>query len=404
GTAGAGARLLRGAFARLADRAAGVRTSLYLAIHRLAAGSIVTVLLVAAAGLSIGLFLHSRTVVRSLEETVDAKAHVFVGSDVQAWVSPDVEAPQGFPHPVTRVTRIRDAGTLPGEANEFDLLAVDPSTLGDATYWNERFSSVPFRELVSLLDRAGGPVPMIVAGATEARFDRIDLNERTLDVDIVARTRAFPGMLGHRPLLVLPTAALQEAYGEGDPLSTSNSRAELWFRGPTGEIVDAIAALDITPFQVITAAQIEDIPYVAAVIQTFVVLNSLSLAAAVLVVAALLMYLEARQRSQLVAYGLSARMGMTPGSQAWSLTIEIASMLLGAFVLGGIAALIAAYLVGPYLDPLGSIPPGPLFDPPMLLAGIALAALVAVSWLGGWLTERRARRVPFGEVMRVADA
>ncbi|MDQ4004953.1 MAG: hypothetical protein M3135_01470, partial [Actinomycetota bacterium] len=404
GTAGGGARLLRMGFGRLADRAAGVRTSMYLAIHRLAAGSLVTVLLVAAAGLSIGLFLHSRTVVRSLEETVDAKAHVFVGSDAQAWVSPDVGAPEGFPHPVTRVTRIRDAGTLPGEANEFDLLAVDPSTLGAAAYWNDRFSDRSFRELVSLLEPGGGSVPLIVAGDTESAFDRIVLNQRPVDVAIVARTRAFPGMLGHRPLLVLPAAALQEAYGRGDPFSTSNSRAELWFRGPTREIVSAIAALDITPFQVLTAAQIEDIPYVAAVVQTFVVLNSLSLAAAILVIAALLMYLEARQRSQLVAYGLSARMGMTPASHTWSLAIEISSMLLGALVLGGAAALVAAYLVGPYLDPLGSIPPGPLFDPPVLLATAVLVALVGVSWLGGWLTERRARRIPFGEVMRVADA
>ena len=404
GIAGAGARLLRGGFARLADRAGGARSSIYLALHRLAAGTLVTVLLVAAAGLSIGLFLHSRTVVRSLQETVDAKSHVFVGSDVQAWVSPDVEAPEGFPFPVTRVTRIRDAGTIPGQADEFDLLAVDPTTLVAAAYWNERFSGEPFRDLVGRLEQAGGPVPVIVAGNTEAEFDRLELNQRPLDVSIVARTRAFPGMLGHRPLMVFPTEALREAYGLGDPFGVSNSRAELWFRGPTGEIVDDVAALDITPFQVITAAQIEDIPYVAAVIQTFVVLNSLSLAAAILVVAALLMYLEARQRSQLVAYGLSARMGMRPASHAWSLTIEIASMLLGALVLGGVAALVAAYLVGPYLDPLTSVPPGPLFDPPVLLVGATVAALVAVSWLGGWLTERRARRVPFGEVMRVADA
>jgi hypothetical protein len=381
-----------------------VRSSLYLAIHRLAAGTLVTVLLVAAAGLSIGLFLHSRAVVRSLQETVDAKAHVFVGSDVQAWVSPDVEAPAGFRYPITRVTRIRDAGTLPGEANEFDLLAVDPATLREAGYWNDSFSELSFNALVSRLERGEGPIPVIVAGNTEARFDRMDLNQRPLDVTIVARTRAFPGMLGHRPLLVMPREALVEAYGRGDPLSSSNSRAELWIRGPAPEIVDAVAALDINPFQVLTAARVKDIPYVAAVVQTFAVLNSLGLAAAVLVVAALLMYLEARQRSQLVAYGLSARMGMSPTSHAWSLTTEIGAMLLAALILGAAAGLVGAYLVGPYLDPLTSVPPGPLFDPPVLVVGLVLGALVVISWLGGWLTERRARRIPFGEVMRVADA
>jgi hypothetical protein len=362
------------------------------------------VLLVAATGLSLGLFLHSRTVVRSLRETVDAKAHVFVGSDVQAWVSQDVGAPSSFRFPITRVTRIRDAGTLPGVRDEFDLLAVDPATIAAAAYWNDGFSSVPIEELARRLRPGEGALPIVVAGRTDASFDLITLQGTDLDVDIVARTRAFPGMLGHRPLLVVSSEGLADVYGRGNPLVASNSRAELWIRGPTGPAVDAVGALDITPFQVMTAEEIEDIPYVAAVIHTFVVLNSLSLAAAILVVAALLMYLEARQRSQLVAYGLSSRMGMTSAAQARALTLEIGAMLLGALVLAAIAAPAAAAMVGPFLDPLRAIPPGPLFSPPVAQTGAVLVAVLLVAWLGGRLTERRARRVPLGEVMRVADA
>jgi len=117
----------------------------------------------------------------------------------------------------------------------------------------------------------------------------------------------------------------------------------------------------------------------------------------------MLMYLQARQRSQLVAFGLSMRMGMTHATHRRSLVLELATMLLVSLLLGVVLGTIAAWMVVPLLDPIDTIPPSPLFVVPFapILAGaITLATL---SWLGGLYTERRARRVDLGEVMRVAE-
>ena len=76
-----------------------------------------TVLLVSAAALCLGVFVNAQTMVRSLRATVDAKAGVFVGSDVQVWVDHDAPPPGNFPLPITRATRLKYAGSLlPGDA------------------------------------------------------------------------------------------------------------------------------------------------------------------------------------------------------------------------------------------------------------------------------------------------
>ena len=54
-----------------------------------------TVLLVSAAALCLGVFVNAQTMVRSLRATVDAKAGVFVGSDVQVWVDHDAPTQRG---------------------------------------------------------------------------------------------------------------------------------------------------------------------------------------------------------------------------------------------------------------------------------------------------------------------
>jgi hypothetical protein len=43
-----------------------------------------------------------------------------------------------------------------------------------------------------------------------------------------------------------------------------------------------------------------------------------------------------------------------------------------------------------------------LFVSPTVLVTVALGVLAVVTWLGGWLANRRARRLDLGEVMRLA--
>jgi putative ABC transport system permease protein len=405
GFAGLGARLLREGFRQLRDRGAGRGMASYLAVHRLAGAPLLSVLLVAAAGLCLGVFVHGQSLVRSLEYTVNAKAKVFVGSDVQAWIAPESGAPSDFPMPVTRVTRARQAGTaLPG-GGAFDLLGVDPSTLAGAAFWADGFADLSLEELARRLrPPADGPVPVIVAAADGFDPTGLEMNQQQLPVRVVAHTDAFPGMLSRRPLVVIDAGAVAGAYERTpNPLLTEIATTELWIRGDPGRAIVALRDPRISAYQVVTAGEVKDLPRVATVIDTFAVLDALALATGVLVIAALLMYLQARQRSQIVAYGLSIRMGMGPGSHRRSLALEVGSMLGGAFVLGVGLGLAASVLLVGRLDPLPVVPPDPLLVWPVPAIVVALGGAAAATWLAAWITSRRAAAVRLGEAMRVAE-
>ncbi|HEX2026040.1 MAG TPA: ABC transporter permease [Actinomycetota bacterium] len=404
GFAGLGARLFREGSGVLRRRGAGRRSASYLALHRVAGAPMLPVLLVAAAGLCVGVFVQGQSVVRSLERTVDAKAKVFVGSDVQAWVGVDTVAPPDFPLPATRASRARLAGTA--DEVRFDLLGVDPDTLADAAFWDQGFAEAPLEDLVARIETgdAGGPVPILVAGAEGFDPTTLVMNDQELPVEVVGHASAFPGMQSRRPLVVVDAAAVAEAYpGTTNPLLTETATTELWIRGDPERAQAALRDPGLEVFQVLTADQVKDLPRVSTVIETFSVLDVLGVASAILVASALLMYLQARQRSQIVAYGLSTRMGMSPAAHRRSLALEIAAMLGAAFVLGVGLGIGAAMILTGRLDPLPVVPPDPLLVVPTSAVIVALVALVAVTAFGAWLTARRAAAVHLGEAMRVAE-
>jgi putative ABC transport system permease protein len=383
---------------------------LYLTVHRLAGAPGLTVLLVGASGLCLGLFVQSQTVVRSINQTVDAKAEVFVGSDVQARIEYRNTVPERMPVPFTRVTRRLQAGTLVPSRNRFgdpfDLLAIDPRTFASAAYWNSAFADRPLDELLRPLstgsDRA---VPVIVVGAPNTAPTAIAIDQIEVPVVVVGHADAFPGVSSYRPLLVVDESALLDAAGAApNPLDEVGAQTQLWLRGDPREVEAALAAgLPYQPDLILSANEVEDIPYIAATIDTFQVMNGLGLAAALLVIVAMLMYLQARQRSQVVSYGLSLRMGMRSAGHRRALVLELGSMLGLALLAGSALAYVAARLVVPLLDPLPGIPPDPLFSVPVVAILVMVPVVAAVSLGGGWVTELRARRSDLGQVMRLAE-
>jgi hypothetical protein len=398
-------RLFRLAFRNLRPPSERFGPSSYLAVQRIAGAPGLAVLLFGAAGLCLGVFVQARTMVGSLEQTVEAKAQVFTGSDVRAWVGPDTNTPEDFPFPSTKVTRLARAGVFGGSVASFDLLAVDPDTLASAAYWNETFSDLAFTEIADQLKASGASsIPIALAGPGPEDASTLEINERVMQVEVIARTTSFPGMYPHRPLVVVDFSVVCRPFeGTLCPTGDVDARHELWVKGDTEQAVAAVGTLPEGTYSIITADEVRDIPYIAAVIDTFVVLNALGLGTAVLVIAAMLLYLQARERSQLVAYGLSLRMGMTHGAHRRSLFLEVGSTLLAAFLLGVGVAILSVVLMIQFLDPLASIPPAPFLIFPAILTAASAVALVAVSWLGAWLADRRARTRHLGEVMRVAE-
>lgn len=405
GVAMLGARLFRDRLRRLRDRTARSGPTRYAVVHRLAGAPELVMLLLAASVLSLGAFVQGRTLVRSLEVTVGAKARVFVGAEASAWVGRDVELTAGFPVPATVVDRQLRAGTLDPDGATFDLLAVDPSTFSRAAFWTDGFSSVPIEEIVRRLAApSADALPVAIAGPGDGDVRAIELVQQTLPVRVVARPEVFPAMYSDRPLVVVAEGALEEALPDvRDPLASGNVATEVWVRASPRDAIDALSELRPPPYQIVTAPEVEDVPYIAAVIGTFTVLNVLGLAAGALVVAAMLMYLQARQRAQVVAFGLSRRMGLTPGGHRRALFLELAALLLPSYALAVIVALVTVIVMSASLDPLPAIPPQPLLRVPAIPIVVVVLVLAAAARIGAWYATRRAEATHLGEVLRVAE-
>ena len=382
----------------------GVSPAPYLAVHRLTGLPGLTVLLIGAATLCLGVFLNGQTIVRSLRSTVDAKAGVFVGSDVQVRIDRTAPEQTSFPFPITRSIRLKYAGRLlPGEV-PFDILGVDASTLADAAYWDPSFADEPLSELASRLEVPGdGPLPVIlVQGSGDPTSMRTAQTE--LPIDVVGRAGAFPGVFSDDPVIVADAATLQSRVNaQGNPFLSSNARTEYWIRGDPDEVLAAVSELEAFPLSTLTAREVRDVPFIRAAIETFAMLNVLGLAAALLVAGVLVVYLQARQRARSVSNVLSLRMGMRDAQAAAALVLELGAILLAAFLLGGVLGSIAGALVVPLLDPLQTIPPDPVIALPATVIVWTTVAVAVVAVAGGWLVHRRAAGVDLGEVLRVAE-
>jgi predicted lysophospholipase L1 biosynthesis ABC-type transport system permease subunit len=117
----------------------------------------------------------------------------------------------------------------------------------------------------------------------------------------------------------------------------------------------------------------------------------------------MLMYLQARQRSEIVSYGLSLRMGMRSSGHLLAIAAEVGAMLVVSFAAGSALAIVAARLTIPLLDPIEAVPPEPFSVVPVVVVAVMAPLLLLVALAGGWLTERRARAADLGQVMRLAD-
>jgi hypothetical protein len=403
GFATLGARILVEVLRRTGSRASGRSPVTYLTFHRLTGLPKLTVLLVAAAALCLGIFIDSQTMVRSLRATVNAKAGVFVGSDLQVVIDSIAPEQQRFPLPITRATRVKYAGSLsPGDV-PFDMVGIDPETIVGAAFWDDSFSDEPLADLVARLPSDSGPLPVLLVQG-EGDPTAMAIAQIETPIEVVGTANAFPGVSSDDPVLVVDARSLERRLGAGgNPLDRPSARTEYWIAGDTDEALASVGELEAYPLGTLTADQVKDVPFIAAAIDTFAMLNVLGLAAALLVIGVLVVYLQARQRARSVSNVLSMRMGMGGGQARAALVLELMAMLLAAFVLGASMGMVAGGLIAPLLDPLQTIPPAPLFDAPIAVALWTLLGVLVVSVAGGWFVNRRAATVDLGEVLRVAE-
>ena len=160
-------------------------------------------------------------------------------------------------------------------------------------------------------------------------------------------------------------------------------------------------ALEVRPQLLLTAEAVQDIPFIEAAVQTFLVLQVLGLSAVALLVVVAVVYLSAkravarsRPRSP-IAWACAAR-------RRTASIVELGVLLGVSLFVGAMAGVVSVKLIVPSLDPLPSIPPGPLIVLPVTSLAITAACFALAALVGGTVTDRGARR-DSAEVMRVAE-
>ncbi len=288
----------------------------------------------------------------------------------------------------------------------YDLLVIEPDDFASAAYWNDAFSADP---LPALLERLTAPVddgvPVVVANGGGATPDTASIGQDDVPVAVVGTAVTFPGTSSDsRPLVVMDAAALATALrGRPDPLATPRAITEIWVDGPAADVQQRIDELGVLPQLVLSAEEVEDIPFIAAAVQTFLVLQVLASSAVALVVVVGVVYLHAKQRSRVVATTLSGRMGMPRDTMRAASIAELGAMLLVSFLVGTIVGVLSASIVVPSIDPLPTIPPAPLIVTPVAAVVVTAVCLVVASVVGGAIADRGARHRSTAEVMRVAE-
>ena len=393
---------------RLVSRssAAGA-SSVWLAVRRLRSSAALSSLFLVAGILTLSVSTSALATVASLRTTVEAKAKVFVGSDVQVQIGSDGTVAADYPYPATKVTRFHDAGSLDGSDATFDMLVIDSATFIGAAYWNDVFSDDPLSELLERLSRRDGSGwPVVVANGLGRVPRTITVGQRELAVSVVGTASTFPGTSSDsHPLVVIDRSMFADAFrGSPDPTAaTPRALTQVWIRGSSDEVQRSIGELGADPLLVITADEVQDIPSIDAAVQTFLVLQVLGLSAVVLLVVVAVVYLTSRQRTRIVATLLSERMGMRATTTRAATVLELGALLLGSFLIGTIVGVFATSVVVPSLDPLPSILPDPLVVLPLGAVAVTAGSLAVAAFAGGAVADRAAGRPSGAEVMRVAE-
>ena len=176
----------------------------YLAVRRLASSSRLATLFLVAASLALAVFVASQAMVSSLRTTVDAKAKVFVGSDVRLEIGPDTQVPPDLGYPATIATRSRQMGRFTDTDKQFDMIAIDPATFVSAAYWNDAFSDRSEAELMDLLsDGSGDLLPVVMANRQVSIPTELEIQQQIVPIEVVAEASSVPGTSSDAPVFMV---------------------------------------------------------------------------------------------------------------------------------------------------------------------------------------------------------
>jgi putative ABC transport system permease protein len=357
-------------------------SSMFLAVRRVARYRAAVIGMVAASALAFGVFGYAAIIQRSLDATLEAKALIYLGSDVVVRVPQDEQIPAALAGRSTAVDLYSRAWVDTPRREQVNVFAIDPTTFTRASFWDASLASSSLEEIVERLAAppTAGRVPALVVGVdvpsvADAGIETTGTTR--FEIAEVAEVQAFPGMRRGSPAMFVAASALED-LGLIPPVR------EIRIRGGRTEILSALDEAGTSYEETTTAAQVVESVQFLAVAQTFGFMRSLAVASALLVVGGVAVYFDARRRSRLLGYAFLRRMGLTRQQHRRALLAEVLAGVGAGCWLGLVVALVAAGVALERIDPLPSVRPDPLLQPATgLLVGLGLAALVVAAIAAG---------------------
>jgi putative ABC transport system permease protein len=396
GTSGLAVRLAR---RLLGGRGGGAPPPIFLALRRLGAAHGLLVAVVVAAATAFGTFAYAATLSASLGRSAAEKAYVGNGSDVQGVVDPAVRLTQPLPFPAVVVEVDQTSFSLPS-GGAVDVVAAEPGALERTLRWGDGWSNDP-RPLVPRL-RGGDPRRLRAIATPGAHVDAVFDQGARIPVDVVGHA-AVPGASAGRPALLVSRPALHRIAQRLHLLDPAPGATGLvWAKGDPQRIMPVLERLSLAPVYLTGLDHIRDAPPVAAADRSYRYVKLIGTAAALLALVAILLYLQARHRGQLIASALARRMGLPLAADAAALVLEAAAVVLFAAVAGGAVATAAAAPLARHVDSLPQYAPAPVLTVPWSTLGAGLAAAVCAAVLIGAAAVVLASRSDASEALRVA--
>jgi putative ABC transport system permease protein len=371
--------------------------AVWLAVRRLASGPQLVALLMLSISVCLGVFVYAAALTKSQERTLQAKAAVFVGSDVSAQLAGPVHIPADLASVTTEVGVLSNGqvGDVPVK-----VIAIDPSTFDRAAFWDSSFASQSLSSLLRQLSAAPSDRQHLAvleiasdAGLNGTLNDPTNPQIGQVHLSVAARAKTFPGEDGSEPLLVTTRAHLAQL-----PV---HAATQLWVRSNKTQVLDDLDKVgDVVP-TVVSTADVVGITTFAAVTWTFAYLQAFGVLIGVVTVGGLLLFLTTRARARGLAYVLSRRMGLRRVVHVASLAAELGVVLsLGAVVGGGLGWL-AVEMAGRHLNALPGLQPDVLLEVPLVALLASTVGLIGVWLLSiGWAQHAADRTRP-AELMRL---
>ena len=383
-------RLLGAATGPLRTVTATWPIALHLAARRIARYRTAVAGLAAASAVAAGVLGYAATLNRSLEAGLGTKARTFVGSDVAVRVPVDATLPPALDDRATSVTIHRWAWLEHDDRprEEAAVYAIDVDTFTRA---------VPHADVDALTSDTGdGRIPAIVVGASttaDGTTVRIDRGApTTFAIQTVDVIDSFPGARRATPTIFVDADHL--------PPDLRGTFTEAWIAGDRDDTLAALGAAGIRYGEPRAVDEVIDGPAFLTVTWTFGFMQTLGVAAGLLVLGGAGVYLDARRRRRVLAYAFARRMGLTGGQHGRALAVELSAGIVVGCWLGLAAALVGAKLAVPRLDPVPSFDPQPLLEPATAVVAALAVVAVVLTVVAAVLAQRATDRGDVVEVLR----